>query len=317
VPSEDELVFNIVVTGDVFAHLKYFIASLIGESSARFRLVVNACTPESVELMHAFAADHADRVTDVVEVSRDTMVGHGKALDLLMEQRHDGDWFCFVDADIEARSAWLAPFCQLLGRYDVVSSGKEVWTDDNVVDKAHLGFGLGGRHFYHPDGFVYGCPHLAMYRREALDDTQRRWGVVFGQRGDDLSDAMTARLDEAGHLYKAYDTAKVVNILLQLDGHTLIHEENPELVHIGGLSHFLAPPEWDKRSGPDGEPDWTTTTGIEARAAVARYTASVLRALTVGEPAPAVPAGLPAGIDQRVRFVRGELIDMMERYGSW
>jgi hypothetical protein len=77
--TETDLIFNIVMTGDVFKHLRFFIASLIGESSARFRLVVNSCTPESIELMDRFAADH-DRVVEVLEVSSDTMVGHGRAL---------------------------------------------------------------------------------------------------------------------------------------------------------------------------------------------------------------------------------------------
>ena len=314
VPRQRDLVFNVVVTGGLFGLMQSFVASLMHHSSARFRLVTNACTAASIEEMEQFAREHDDQIVEVLDVSPETMVGHGEALERVLARRDDGAWFCFVDADIKARGPWLEAFIELLDDVDVVSSGKEVWTDDNVVAEEHLGIGLGGRHFYHPNGFVYGCPHLGIYRRSSLDDTRERWGVGLGHRGDDLGAEATRRLDEAGHLYRMYDTAKVVNILMQLDGYTLVHEENPQLVHIGGLSHYLAPSEWDIRTGDGVEPGWTRTRGVEARAAVARYAAAVLRAATSNQDVPDVPSDVDPNLEERLQLVRVELVDMVARH---
>lgn len=313
---ESDFVFNVVWTGEVFSHLRYFVQSLMAESAARFRFVVNCCTPESTAAIEGFAGRHGDRVIDVLDVSPDRMVGHGLALDRVLEQRDDGEYFCFVDADIKASGPFLNEFAELLVDHDAVSSGREVWTDENVVPEDHLGVGIGGRHFYHPDGFVYGCPHFAMYRREILDETMSRWDVGLGARGSELPEATGERLTELGHRYMAYDTAKVVNILLQGDGHRLTHVEHPALVHIGGMSHYLSPPEWDTREGRDGEPSWTLMNGMEPRTRVARFTAGMLRELEAGRPAPEIPDGLDPDLAAKLVFVRDEMTDLVARYAS-
>jgi hypothetical protein len=41
-----------------------------------------------------------------------------------------------------------------------VTSGKEVWSDDNLVPPGHKG--VAGEHFFGQDGFVFGSPHLAI-----------------------------------------------------------------------------------------------------------------------------------------------------------
>src|SRR5690606_22166711 len=97
-------------------------------------------------------------------------------------------------------------------------------------------------HFFDEDGFTFGSPHLAMYRRDALDETFRRWGVGFASAGPELEPATRARLAEAGRDYKLFDTGKIVNILLQCDGQRLLHTEHPDLLHVGGMSHYLSPP---------------------------------------------------------------------------
>src|SRR5450432_3460422 len=112
-PRDDELVFNIVWTGTVFTYLRFFVASQIAQSRARFRFVVNGCPPEQVALMRDFAERHADRVVEVLDVS-DTMVAHGVALDRVRAQRGDGPWFCFIDPDIKANAPFVPEFAALL-----------------------------------------------------------------------------------------------------------------------------------------------------------------------------------------------------------
>ncbi|NNE73109.1 MAG: hypothetical protein HKN26_05550 [Acidimicrobiales bacterium] len=314
--DESQYIFNIVWTGDVFTHLRYFVQSIIAQSNVRFRYVTNMCTPDSAAEIEAHAAAHPDRIVEVYEASVDTMIAHGHCLDLVLDTRDDGPYFCFIDADIKADAPFMAEFIDLLGTNDAVTSGIEVWTDDNIVPPDHIGVGLGGRHFYHPDGFVYGSPHLGLYRRAAVDATRAKWGVGFGSAGNELTDEVKARLDEMGHLYMAYDTGKILNILFQECGFTFTHFDHPQLLHIGGMSHYLSPPEWDKRKGADGEPTWTTWAGMEPRTGVARFTAAMVRELAAGRGAAEIPPGLDPDMEARLVRVRAAVIDLMERYGS-
>ena len=153
-----------------------------------------------------------------------------------------------------------------------------------------------------------------MYRRAPLDATIEHWGVTFVSAGGDLSDAAKDRLRDAGHDYFIYDTGKLVNIFLQEDGHRLCHFEHPNLMHIGGVSHYLAPPRMVQRDGQDPEPDWSAWRGVATRFEVARYTARVIRDLSDGIPAPEVPARLDASVRDRLLPVRTALIELVERY---
>jgi hypothetical protein len=312
--SEAQSVFNIVVTGRVFWHLRFFVCSLLHNSDARFRFVANGCAPETLALLEDYAAAHSGRVIEILDVSPETMVAHGVALDAVRRQRDDGDLFCLVDPDIKARGPFLPPYLELLRTHSAVTSGRQVWVDDHVVPDTHLGLGLDGRHFFHPNGFVYGCPHLAMYRRADLDETCDRWGIGLGSAGPELSDAARARLASAGHLYQVYDTGKIVNILLQTDGRTLRHVDPDELIHIGGMSHFLSPPDAGADGGEVETPSWAAYHGMAPRLAVNRYTAALLRSLVERTPHPDLPPGLDPALERRLVWVRDEVIDLVERY---
>jgi hypothetical protein len=306
-------VFNIVVTDQGFWHLRVFVCSLLHNSDARFRLVANACGRETLDLMEDYASAHPERVVEVVDLAATELLRHGVVLDAVRGSRHDGDLFCFVDPDIKAKGPFLATFSELLKAHSAVTSGQEVWTDENVVPATHLGLGLDGRHSFHPNGFVYGCPHFAMYRRADLDETCARWGVGLGSAGLDIPDETRARLETAGHLYRVYDTGKVVNILLQLDGKALRHVDSPELLHIGGMSHFLTP--WCGGKGGEIEtPGWAAYHGMEPRLITARFTAALLRSLIEGTPAPDLPSGLDPAMEERLLMVRREVVDLVERY---
>jgi hypothetical protein len=312
--SEEHPVFNIVVTGRVFWHLRFFVCSLLHNSDARFRFVANGCAPETLALLDDYAGAHPGRVVEVMDVSPEAMVAHGVALDAVRRRRDDGELFCLVDPDIKARGPFLAPYLELLRMHSAVTSGRQVWVDDHVVPDTHLGLGLDGRHFFHPDGFVYGCPHLAMYRRAHLDETCARWGVGLGSAGPELADATRDRLASAGHLYQVYDTGKIVNVLLQLDGRTLRHVDPDELIHIGGMSHFLSPPDPGAKGGEVEAPSWAAYDTMEPRLAVTRYTAALLRSLVEDTAHPDLPHGLDPALEDRLRFVRDEVVDLVQRY---
>jgi hypothetical protein len=310
--AERSFVFNIVWTGSVFTYLRYFVASQIAQSDARFRFLGNGCPPEQLQLMERFAQRYPDRVVEVLETSPE-MVNHGAALDRVRERRDDGEFFCFIDPDILARGPFVGAFADALdGSCAAVTSGRGVWLDDDRVPPGHPG--VAGEHFYSQDGFLFGSPHFAMYRRAPLDATIERWGVTFVSAGGDLSDAAKDRLRDAGHDYFIYDTGKLVNIFLQGDGNRFCHFEHPDLMHIGGLSHYLAPPKMVQRDGAEPEPDWKVWRGMATRFEVARFTAAVIRDLSEGIPAPEVPAELDPSVGDRLRSVRDALVELMERY---
>jgi hypothetical protein len=281
----------------------------MGQSGARFRFVTNGCPPEGIALLREFAEAHPDRIVEVFE-AREEMGAHGVALDLVMESRDDGEWFCLVDPDIKARGPFLPEFRELLERHDGVGSGRGVWCESDVVPAGHPG--VAGEHFFREDGFVFGSPHFSIYRRAALDDTIKRWGVTFRTAGPDIPEETQAVLHENGHDYVIYDTGKVLNIMFQQE-HSLVHYEHPQLMHIGGMSHYLEPGGYVERDGQQ-LPEWVRYPSMAPRFAVARFTADLLSSLVDERPPPAMPTGLEPELEARLDVVRGEIVDLVSTY---
>ena len=311
-PDERAVIFNMVWTGQVFDDLQLFTHSLLLHTRARFRFVANACPPDQIRNMERFASDHADRVVGVEVVSTDRMVRHGDALDDVRRRHDDGDFFAFMDPDILARAPFLHTLLTELAGAAAVTSGREVWSDHNVRPAEHPG--VNGEYFYDQDGFVFGSPHLAVYRRAALDQTLDRWGVGFSSAGNESAE-VRRRLEEMGRSFLVYDTAKIVNILLQGDGHLLVHRDDTHLVHIGGMSHYLAPPQ--PVPGPDGtitpqwgeEANWREWAGMADRYDLAQYASLVLRAVAAGD-APPAPDTVADHLADRATIVHESLIEL-------
>ncbi|MBX3314988.1 MAG: hypothetical protein KF906_11775 [Actinobacteria bacterium] len=309
---EEDVVWNVVWTGDVFDRLGYFVASQIAQSRSRFRFVANGCPPAEIEKMEAFRAAHPDRVVEVLPVY-DDMQAHGVALDAVRACRDDGPWFGMIDPDIKA----LAPFVDdLFARMPVggaITSGKEIWSRDSVLPANHPG--LAGEFFFSSDGFVFGSPHLALYSRAALEDTCDRWGVGLGSGGPELRDDAKACLAEMGWNFLVFDTAKIVNLLLQADGHPLVHHDLGQLLHVGGLSHYLFPSGYLTNDDGSVEVDWAKWGDIvAARLEVARFAGRLLSALVDGVEPPMVPVVDDDHLREVLPTVRDEIADLVERY---
>jgi hypothetical protein len=311
--AESDVVWNVVWTKSVFTYLRLFVASQIDRSEARFRFIANGCPPEQVALMEQLAEGSPDRIVDVTVASVDDMIAHGVSLDRVRARTDDGPLFCLIDPDIKANAPYVGDLLALLDDHDAVTSGTEVWSDDNVVPVGHPG--VAGEFFFDQQGFVFGSPHLAVYRRDALDETCDRWGVGLGSAGPELRDDTKARMASMGHEYLVYDTCKITNALLQGDGHPLVHRDLPQLVHIGGLAHYLGPPEYRTTETGEVEPDWTRYEIMGDRHEVTRYTARTLRHLLDGEPEPPLPEGLSPRMLTKLELVRDEVVDLVERYG--
>src|SRR5262249_21556826 len=118
-----------------------------------------------------------------------------------------------------------------------------------------------------------------------------------------------------GHEYKIYDTGKVVNILFQAE-HVLRHYEHPNLMHIGGVSHYIEPGAYITRNG-EQLPDWVRYASMASRFEVAKFTAAILQASIAGRAVPSIPPGLDVELEAKIARVRDEMVDMVERYREW
>jgi hypothetical protein len=279
----------------------------------RLRLVSNGCKTGETQLMRQFATDHAARV-ETFELSSPTMLPHGVALDEIFAARDDGEYFAFADSDVKATRAFMALFTEQLERVDVVTSCSVAWSDDSILPPGSVD--LAGRHAVGPDGFVYGSSYLAIYRRAVAEHVRDAWGVTFRTYSyDNLTPAVQRRLGEMGRQFRLYDTAKVLNILLQGDGFRLTHVDNPALVHIGGISQYLSDPNVLGRdpgslTTDDASVPWFAASGAgRQRWDFAQWAAATLRSIVDGEEAPELPED-PA---QRLRAieVQWELLNLV------
>ena len=314
---EGDFMFNIVITPGTFRYLQLFTRSLVANSDARFRLVVNGCPPDELVAMHALATASAGRV-EVVPLPSAAMVPHGAALDEIYAARDDGAYFCFMDSDVKAKRPFMGEFLDLLGRFDAVTSGNVAWSDDAVLPAGAKD--LVGRHAVGHDGFAYGSSYLAIYTRAAVERVREHWGVTFraGAHGQ-LPAPAREQLVAMGRSFDLYDTAKAFNILFQADGGTLTHVDNLALVHIGGISQYLSDPSVLGRgpsrgsSSPgDAELPWFATSGAgRDRWDFAQWAAALLRSIVDGEPAPPLPQA-PVARDRAIAVQR-ELLDLVGR----
>lgn len=309
---EEPLVFNVVWTGSAFTHLRYLVASQIAHSRARFRFVVNHCPPEQTQMMRDFAAKHPDRVVEVLEVDAGRMIGHGQVLDRVLAQRDDGSHFCLIDADIMALDPFLGEFLDTLDTHAAVSSGRGIGSESDVIPEGHPG--VNGEYFYTQDGFLFGSPHFALYQRAPLMDTLARWDVGF--QTDNLREDAKRRLHTAGLDYLIYDTGKLVNAFLQLDGHAFDHFEHPNLLHIGGVSHYLAPTGYRTKENGETEPDWAAWPGPTMRYEVAHFSADVLRASIDRCALPPIPEDSDSAVKDRLHRVRELVPDVVDAHRS-
>ncbi len=312
---EAEFVFNIVNTPGTFRYLQLFTRSLLANSGVRLRLVANGCSNDELQSMHDFASSASDRV-EVLRLASDTMMPHGAALDEIYAARNDGEYFCFVDSDVKAREPFMTMFIELLTRFDVVTSCNVAWSDDSILPPGSPD--LVGRHAVGHDGFVYGSSYLAMYKRAAVERVRSRWGITFRSHAYEKLDAAVQRqLTDMGRTFGLYDTAKVLNILLQGEGFGLAHTDNPALLHVGGISQYLSDPTVrrlapDSAAGDDAVVPWHSQSGAARdRWDFARWAAATLRSLVDGDP----PPDLPTDTQQRDRAtaVRRELVDLAGR----
>src|SRR5690606_34260943 len=137
-----------------------------------------------------------------------------------------------------------------------------------------------------------------------------------GSAGPDLRDDARARLAEMGHGYLVYDTGKILNALVQGDGHTLVHRDLPQLVHVGGMSHFLSPSGYITGEDGDERPEWARHANLRVRFEANRFAArTLLAAIGDGDhPAPVMPEDVEPEVEARLVQLAGEIAELVSTY---
>jgi hypothetical protein len=215
-----------------------FLSSLLTNTDQRIRIVSNGCTESELHTLRA-VRDRNPRAELVIE-SRDEVVQHGVLLERLLDT-DTGEYFIFADSDVLAtRTTSFAPLLPTGG--DVARcSGLPLWLDESGTT-APPGFRvLGGRFLRVTDSdVVVGCSYIAAYRADRLRQLIRDWGVGLRMANwHELPQRVRAELDRQALRFDFYDTCKLANILLQVDGDIVGIVELPGLIHVGAQSGNL------------------------------------------------------------------------------
>ena len=95
---------------------------------------------------------------------------------------------------------------------------------------------VAGRHMESFHGLFLGGTFFAVYRNQPLTRFRQSADIAFFRyRWDDIPPHHQAILEKLKLRANLYDTAKVLNILMQHQGHKLGYEPLVDLVHLGGL----------------------------------------------------------------------------------
>ncbi len=235
-PDPEAITFNIVYTPGTVRYLKVALYSLMDQSRFRFRLVGNAVQPAEATELRALAG-RTDRL-EVTFFSAPRMLPHGLVLSLLFDRFHDGEYFAFCDPDIFAVGPFERPVLERLTRYDVFSSCYHVGLRGEIVEG-----GFHGRCLFGPGHMPLATTFFAIYRRAAVERIRRKWGILFERYlfPDYIPGPVAELLRRHGILRPPFDTAKLLNALMNLEGMAICYEDLPELCHIGGIARALAP----------------------------------------------------------------------------
>ena len=232
------ITLNVIFTPHTPARLIPFATSLLQGSGVAVRVVDNGCGPEDSRLLRG-AADTSDRIS-YYSLGADAPIEHGLALNHLFTEFRE-EYFGMVDSDVIADGDFMTALHPTLRAGTAVFSGSPVWatSHDMIVSKESTW--IGARHRQFEDGTSAGNSYFAIYPRADLesvwDAAPRGFGVVDSY---ELARSKRSEFAARGWRYVLYDTTRVLNLQLLLEGHELAHHLLPNLHHVGGFSasHF-------------------------------------------------------------------------------
>ncbi len=220
-----------------------FLGSLIDATNLPLRLVANGCEPYEDQLL-ARACEDSDRL-EFHSLQSAKTIEHGLALDQLLKLEKS-ELFSFMDSDIFAIGPVSMSDIEPMPGEVACTGCLPVWHSEDDVRMPESFQVMGGRYISSVSGHFLGCTYLASYRTRPLRELTESMGLSFSRcKRKDLSPYTLDKLADLGLTKQIYDTAKVINLMLQHRGHKMSFRNVEALVHVGGISGTLAARDFD------------------------------------------------------------------------
>lgn len=229
-----QLCFNIIYIRGTVKRLTVFLDSLLQWSDCQFRLVANGCSSEEIAYLRDLCERNTRLQCYVFPSSKVAL--HSTVLNHLQLLDKDKAYFCFLDSDIFAIGHFLNGLSCLTENYVGFFSGAPIWVKEEEYHFQPTFDIVGGYYHFMENNICLGSTFFSIYKNEALNQVINETGVGFqGYLAKDIPKGIAARLEKLKLLKDAYDTGKLLNLLLQVNGHKIIYQDKASLVHVGGI----------------------------------------------------------------------------------
>lgn len=229
------ITFHVLFVPGAVRDLRLFIPSLAAWGrGCRFRLVSNGCSASEEQRLIRLAS-----LSESFEFCR--LPGrraweHGEALTYLQRQE-TGRYFAFLDSDIFATGDFLGDLSSRAGDVDALFSCPPLWSNEHLSTVPRGYRMASGVYRQMHDGFCLGGSYFAIYDNDLLTECLRQYGIDLRvYLWEDVPAPVRRRVADAGRAMTLYDTAKLTNVLLNLDGYGCRFLTTTHLNHVGGVS---------------------------------------------------------------------------------
>lgn len=220
-----------------------FLRSLIDVTDLPLRLVANGCEPHEEQIL-THICEMSERL-DFHSLGSARTIEHGQALDRLLAIE-TSELFTFMDSDIFATAPVSMSDIEPLPGEAASSACLPVWHSEQDVQMPESFQVMGGRYIRSAGGHFLGCTYLASYRTQPLREVTESMGLSFRRyTRNDLAPEILHKLDDLDLAKQVYDTAKVINLMLQHEGHKMSFRDVGGLIHVGGISGLVARRDFD------------------------------------------------------------------------
>ncbi|CAN5622984.1 hypothetical protein BH10CHL1_BH10CHL1_41580 [soil metagenome] len=311
--------FHIIYTAGTVRPLSFLLYSLLKWSNCTLRLVTNGCSSTEQRALQKLCSDHL-RLSYLALPTR-KQLPHGEALNYLQAQNQD-DYFCFMDSDIYATGKFLSGFIAALTKCAGVFSGSPLrYPLEGLMLPERRDY-LAGPHSHTQQGLCLGMTFFAIYHNATLTAFRRSTGVGFERyQWQELPAHCQQKLLACDLNYQRYDTAKILNLLLQWQGTTLCNYPSTTLRHLEAFSRLTAyqnRPWWSqiKARGRDwlkGTPRQGINQTIDEHLP---YFHQLLLALHTNQTLPRLPRSENSEIAERIQRTTTELVALHTEAGA-
>lgn len=287
--------FHIIYTPSTVKPLQLLLHSLLKWSDCTFCLVANGCGADEQRALQTLCAANPRLSYAALPTSKPIL--HGEALNYLQAQ-NQADSFCFMDSDIYAVAPFMPAVAPLVEQYIGIFSGMPLrYPQSGLPLPAGKTF-WAGPYTHTATGLCVGATFFAIYNNQVITAIRRKTGIGFTKyRWEAIPRAYQSQIEALELRHELYDTAKLLNLVLHLEGYALHQRACPALRHIEAVSRFAAiqsAPWWRQ---------WRARIGRWRRCLTGKSTkltydqalphlSQLLLALTTGKPLPELPEAI-------------------------